>query len=149
MTMLSGETSAEVPFPIARCWELVSDIERAPSWQRTLESVEVVERDAQGRPVLCDTVNDAKVTKVKVRVAVEYEPPVAMRFRQVQSEDLDAMEGGWRLDELRPDLTRATYFLSLDPGSIPFFARPLERAIRATVMGHQARELAEALRSAP
>jgi hypothetical protein len=148
MAMLIGETSAEVPFAIGRCWELVSDIENAPSWQRTLESVEVIERDAEGRPAVCDTVNDAKLTKVRVRVAVDYEPPLALTFRLLESEDLDAMEGGWRLEEVGPELTRAAYFLSLDPGPIPFFARPLERAIRPVVMGHQAHELADALRSA-
>jgi hypothetical protein len=148
VTKLIGECTAEVPFSIERCWALVSDLEHAAHWQRTLESVEVLERDAEGRPVICETVNDAKLTKIRVRVAVEYEPIVAVRFRQLESDDLDAMEGGWRLEEVGPELTRATYFLSLDPGPIPFFARPLERAIRPVVMGHQAQELEDALSSA-
>ena len=145
MSVLKGSCSAELGFPIERCWELVADIERSPSWQRTLLSLEVLERDAQGRPVICDTVNDAKLVKVRVRVRVEYEPPGRLRFSQVQSDDLDFMEGGWELETIGPDRTLATYSLTLDPGRIGVLARPLERAIRPLVMGHQAEELAQAL----
>jgi ribosome-associated toxin RatA of RatAB toxin-antitoxin module len=145
MSMIRGSCSAEVDFPIERCWDLVADIEHAPDWQRTLQSVEVRERDPQGRAVLADTVNDAKLRKVRVRVRIEYDEPNRIRFRQVESQDLDDMEGGWELEAMGPKRTHATYSLGIDPGPIPRFARPLERAIRPLVMGHQAQELQRAL----
>jgi uncharacterized protein YndB with AHSA1/START domain len=147
VTVLSGSCSAEVAHPIERVWALVADIERAPDWQRTLERVEVRERNHDGRPLICDTVSDARVTKVAVRIRVSYEEPRRLSFSQIESDDLDSMEGAWELEELGPERTRATYSLALDPGPIPFFARPLERAIRPVVMGHQAKELAAALAS--
>lgn len=145
MSMVRGSCTAEVAFAIERCWALVADIERAPEWQRTLRSVEVLQRDPEGRAILCDTVNDARLLKVRVRVAIEYDEPHRLRFHRVASEDLDDMDGGWELEALGPERTRATYSLGVDPGPIPRLARPLERAIRPLVMGHQAEELARAL----
>jgi uncharacterized protein YndB with AHSA1/START domain len=145
MTLLTGSCSAEIPASLERCWAVVADIERAPEWQRTLAAVEVVERDPEGRPLICDTVNDAKLMKVRCRVRIDYEPPRRLAFELVASDDLDAMEGGWELESLGPERTRAIYTLAVDPGSIGFLARRLERAIRPLVMGHQADELAAAL----
>lgn len=145
MPTLSGSCSAEVEFALERCWELVADIERAPRWQRTLRSVEVIERDALGRPELCDTVSEAKMFTVHCRVRLAYEPPHRLGFSRVESDDVDLLEGAWELEPLGPARTRATYSLAVDPGPIGVLARPLEWAIRPIVMGHQARELAEAL----
>ena len=143
--MLNGSCSGDVPYSIERCWELVADIERSPQWQRTMVSVDVVERDDQGRARICDTVIDAKLTKIAVRVAISYEEPRAVRWKLVRSEHLKAMEGSWELESVGPERTRATYSLSVDPGPIGLLARPLERAIRQVVIGHQADELASAL----
>jgi hypothetical protein len=113
--------------------------------QRTLQSVQARERDDQGRALICDTVNDVKLRKVRVRIRVEYEEPDHLRFIYLESDDLDAMDGGWELEALGPERTRVTYSLGIDPGPIPRFARSLERAIRPLVMGHQAEELERAL----
>jgi hypothetical protein len=145
MSVLSGSCRAEVAAGIERCWALVEDVVRAPQWQRGLDRLEVVERDDQGRPSICDTVSDARLTKVRCRVRMRYEPPYRLAWSQVESEDLDSMEGSWELEELGPDRTRATYSLAVDPGPIGLLARPLERIIRPLVMGHQAHELARAL----
>jgi hypothetical protein len=143
--MLEGGCSAEVNFPIDRCWALIADVERAPQWQRTLESLVVVTRDERGRAVICDTVSDGRITKVRVRVRMSYEEPHALRWTQVQSHDLDAMNGSWTLAQLGPALTRVTYSLELDPGPIGRLARPLERVVRRAVIGHQADEFAAAI----
>lgn len=145
VSLLKGSCQAEIPAAQERCWAVVADIEHAPAWQRTLAAVEVVERDPEGRPLVCDTVNDAKLIKVRCRVRVSYEPPGRLRFALVQSDDLDGMEGGWELEPLGPQRTRAIYTLAVDPGPIGILARPLERAIRPLVMGHQADELAAAV----
>jgi uncharacterized membrane protein len=148
MSVLTGSCSAEVESAIERCWALVADIERAPQWQRTLERVEVAQRDEQGRALICDTVSDAKLTKVHCRIRLSYEAPRRLRWTQVQSDDLDSMEGSWELEALGPSRTRATYTLAVDPGPIGLLARPLERIIRQLVIGQQADELARALASA-
>jgi uncharacterized protein YndB with AHSA1/START domain len=145
MTMIRGACSAELAYPIERCWRVIADIEHAPEWQRALQSVEVVERDPEGRAVVCDTVNDAKLRKVRVRVRVDYAAPQRVSFSYVESDDIDDMDGGWELEALGSERTRVSYSLGVDPGPIPRFARGLERAIRPLVMGHQADELERAL----
>jgi hypothetical protein len=104
----------------------------------------VVERDGHGRPLICDTVSDAKIAKVRCRVRVSYEPPHRVSFRRVESDDddVDEVEGSWELEELARDRTRATYRLAVDPGPVGFMARPLERALRPLVVGRRAEELA-------
>jgi uncharacterized protein YndB with AHSA1/START domain len=144
---MRGSVSGDVNAPIERCWELVSDVARAPEWQRVLERVDVIQRDEQGRPRICDTVNDAKLTKVHCRVRMQYDPPRQLSFTRVESDDVDFMEGSWQLEDLGDGRTRATYSLAVDPGPVGLLARPLERIIRSFVVGHQPDELARALES--
>jgi Polyketide cyclase / dehydrase and lipid transport len=142
---LSGSCSAEIAADVERCWVVLQDVKRWPQWQRTLERMDVVQRDAHGRPVICDTVSDAKLTRVSVRVSVSYDPPLRITWSQVESDDLDSMHGSWELEGLGGGRTRATYRLAVDPGRIGLLARPMERVIRSLVMGHQADELAAEL----
>jgi uncharacterized protein YndB with AHSA1/START domain len=145
MTLLSGSSSAEIDAPIDRCWAVVEDVAGTPRWQNGLEQVDVVERDEAGRALICDTVNDAKFTKVRCRVRIGYDPPHRLTFTRVQSDDVDVMEASWELQELGPDRTRATYSLAVDPGHVGMLARPLERALRPVVVGRRAEELARAV----
>jgi uncharacterized protein YndB with AHSA1/START domain len=145
MTRLTGSSSAEINAPIDRCWAVVEDVAGAPEWQNGLDSVDVVERDDAGRPLVCDIVNDAKFTKVRVRVRVSYDPPHRLAFTRMESGDVDEMEASWELEELGPDRTRATYSLAVDPGHVGMLARPLERALRPIVVGRRAEELARAV----
>jgi polyketide cyclase/dehydrase/lipid transport protein len=142
MTLLSGSSAADVDADLQRCWAVVEDLERWPQWQQGLERVEVAERDDQGRPVLCDTVSDAKITKVRCRVRVGYDPPHRLTFTRVQSDDVDEMAGSWTLEAAGDGRTHAVYELAVDPGHVGFMARPLEKALRPIVVGRRAEELA-------
>ena len=141
MTLLSGSSQADDPRRRARCWAVVQDVARWPEWQQGLERVEVIERDEQGRPALCDTVVDAKFTKVHCRVRVSYDPPHRLSFTRVESDDVDEMEGSWELEDAGGPHPRV-YSLAVDPGHVGFMARPLEKALRPLVVGRRAEELA-------
>ncbi len=145
MTLLSSSSSAEIDAPMDRCWAVVQDVADAPRWQNGLDSVEVVERDDAGRPLVCDIVHDAKFTKVRVRIRVSYEPPRRLRFTRMESDDVDELDASWELEEVGPGRTRATYALSVDPGPVGMLARPLERALRPIVVGRRPEELARAV----
>ena len=145
MTLLSGSSSTEIDAPIDQCWAVLEDVARSPEWQNGLESVTVVERDEAGRALICDTVNDAKFTKVRARVRVSYDPHRRLTFTRVESDDVDELEASWELEELGPGRTRATYSLAVDPGPVGLMARPLERALRPLVVGRRAHELARAV----
>jgi uncharacterized protein YndB with AHSA1/START domain len=142
VTLLEGWAEGEIEAPIERCWEVLAAIDRGPQWQQGLESVDVLERDGEGRPSLCEVVVDARFAKLRVRVTFSYEPPHRLAFSQAGAGSVDRLEGSWELTELGPDRTRARYALAVDPGKVGLLARPLERALRPIVVGHRPRELA-------
>lgn len=112
---VTGEHTVEVAAPIERCWEIAADLERAPEWQSSLVSVDVLERDAEGRPALVESVSDAKVKTVKSRLRFAYAPPTRIDCRQEKG-DVKALTGRWSFEDAGGGRTRATYALEVDPG---------------------------------
>ncbi|MBB4663841.1 type II toxin-antitoxin system RatA family toxin [Conexibacter arvalis] len=112
---LHGEHTVEIAAPIERVWEIAADLERAPEWQTSLVSVDVLERDGDGRPALVETVSDAKVKTVKARLRFSYAPPGRIDTRQEKG-DLKALTGHWTFADIGGGRTRATYALDVDPG---------------------------------
>ena len=142
MSVLTGSSSAEIAAPIERCWKVVEDVPSAPEWQGGLMSMNVLERDEQGRALECEAVSDAKLRKVRTHVRFTYEPPVRLSWTMLEGE-LDSLEGHWHLEDLGNGLTRATYGVAVDPGPIGLLARgPIERAARAILVNPRAKELA-------
>jgi hypothetical protein len=117
MGMIRGERTIEIDAPIQRCFDIAADIEGAPAWQGSLKEVEVLERDADGRPAVVKTTNDAKVKSVHTRLRFSYDNPRAIRWAQEKG-DVKSLDGWWALEELGPDRTRATYGLEVDPGRV-------------------------------
>jgi ribosome-associated toxin RatA of RatAB toxin-antitoxin module len=142
MTVLEGTSEGDVDAPLQRCWEVVEEIDRSPEWQQGMESVSVLERDAQNRPSICEIVVDAKFTKLRLRVTVAYDPPHRLTFAKLGSGSVEHLEGSWELSEAGPGRTHARYTLALDPGKVGLMARPLEKALRPVVVGRRPSELA-------
>ena len=68
MGLITGDRSVDIDAPIDECFAIAADIEGAPEWQGSLKEVDVLERDEDGRPLVVDTVSDAKVKTVKSRL---------------------------------------------------------------------------------
>ena len=117
MGNIRGEKTVEIDAPVQRCYEIAADIEHAAEWQGSLKDVEVLSRDAQGRPELVETVSDAKVKDVRTRLRFSYEPPGAIRWKQEKG-DVKSLDGWWTLEDLGDGRTRASYGLDADPGRI-------------------------------
>src|SRR5215210_5131849 len=115
MGTIDGQKTVEIEAPIERCYEIAADIENAPDWQGSLREVEVLERDAEGRPELVETKSDAKVKTVSTRLRFSYDPPNEIRWTQEKG-DVKSLVGWWDLEDLGSDRTRATYALEADPG---------------------------------
>jgi uncharacterized membrane protein len=115
MGLIRGERTVEVNAPVELCYALAADIEKAPEWQRSLRHVEVLERDAERRPLLVETESDAKVKSVRARLRFSYEPTERIRWVQEMG-DTKSLEGSWRLEDMGDGRTRATYALAVDPG---------------------------------
>lgn len=113
--MIGGERIVEIQAAAARCYAIAADLERSPEWQSSLRSLEVLERDAEGRPALVETESDAKVKSIRARLRFSYEPPHRIRWVQEKG-DTKSLEGSWHFEDLGDGRTRATYALAADPG---------------------------------
>ena len=144
MGVIEGERTVEIAAPVERCFEIAADIEHAPEWQGSLKEVEVLERDAEGRPELVDTRSDAKVKTVAARLRFSYEPPSGLHWVQEKG-DTKALEGSWTLEDLGDGRTRATYALASDPGRVlgMLLRGPAEAKVRDFLLGGAAEGLKE------
>jgi carbon monoxide dehydrogenase subunit G len=115
MGNLTGSSTAEIVAPIERVWELVEDVEAAPNWQGGLKGLHAIERDDEGRAVLCETESDGKVRTLKSIVRFSYDGPTELRWTQEKG-DMKSVLGSWKLEALGNDRTRATYALDVDLG---------------------------------
>jgi carbon monoxide dehydrogenase subunit G len=142
MAPLSGTSTAEIDAPLQRVWELVEDVESAPQWQGGLKEMRAVQRDDQGRAVLCEAETDAKVRTVKSTVRFSYDGPTRLSWKQEKGE-LKAVEGSWTLEDLGGERTRATYAIEADLGRMlgMMIRGPLVGVLRDMLAGARAGEL--------
>jgi len=117
MGELEASWTVEIDAPRELCWEIAADIEGAPKWQKTLKSVDVIERDSDKRASLVETVSDAKVKEATAILRFDYDPPGGISWEQ-ESGDVKSLVGSWAFTELEPERTKATYALRADPGRI-------------------------------
>jgi carbon monoxide dehydrogenase subunit G len=146
MANLSGNSTAEIDAPIDRVWELVEDVEKAPEWQGGLKDLEALERDGDGRAILCESETDAKVRSIKSIVRFEYDAPTLLRWTQEKGE-LKSVEGSWELEDLGSGQTRATYSIEVDLGRMlgMLIRGPLVDLLRQMLAGARAGELKKAI----
>jgi uncharacterized membrane protein len=144
MGTIRGERSVEIAAPVERCYAIAADIEQAPAWQGSLKEVHVLERDAEGRASLVETVNDAKIRSIKTRLRFIYDEPGSIRWRQEKG-DVKALDGWWALEDLGDSRTRATYGLEVDPGRVLglLVRGPVEGQVRDFLLGRASEGLKE------
>lgn len=116
MASLTGSASATIGAPLADCYEIAADVDSIAEWQDGVVDVEVLERDAEGRALVAEISNDAKVRTVKVRVRFTYDAPHGLSWTQIKG-DLKSLEGSWAFTE-SGGRTEATYALAIDPGRV-------------------------------
>jgi hypothetical protein len=138
MGRIEGEASETIEAPIERVFEVAADVEGSPRWQPQIKSAECVERDADGRQVLVDTITDGKVRDLRSRLRFSYDEPTGISWVQEEG-DLSEVEGRWALADLGGGRTRATYELSVDLG------RMLGMIIRGPLVGFLRGQLIETM----
>jgi uncharacterized membrane protein len=139
MGVIKGDRTVEIDAPLARCYEIASDIDKASEWQGSLKDVEVLERDGDKRAELVETESDAKVKTVRAVLRFSYDPPTAITWVQEKG-DTKSLTGGWNFEDLGGDRTRATYWLEADPGRMlgMLLRGPAESRVRDFLLGDAA-----------
>jgi ribosome-associated toxin RatA of RatAB toxin-antitoxin module len=123
--------SVEIAAPPQACFDALTDFERLPEWQRAVESVRVLERDARGRGTVVEYVVDARVKRVRYRLRQVYDEPRRLGCEYLGGDFRD-FSGEWRFISLAGARTRAELDLRIDPGR--FVPGPLRGAIADAVM---------------
>ncbi len=142
MGNVGGSQSIEVDAPIMACWALAADVASAPEWQHGLDAMEVLDRDADGRPARCESTSDAKVRKIKTILRFSYEEPTRVSWMQEKG-DLKTLDGAWELEDLGGDRTLVTYRLDADPGRVlgMLMRGPVEGRLREVMVDGRPAEL--------
>jgi len=140
--MITGDRTVEIDAPIERCFDIAADIEGAPKWQGSLKDVEVLSKDAEGRPEVVETESDAKVKTVKTRLRFSYDKPSRIEWVQEKG-DVKSLRGWWDLEDLGEGRTRATYALEVDPGRMlgMLLRGPVEGQVKNFLLGGAAEGL--------
>src|SRR5919197_4721722 len=99
MGTLEASWTVEIDAPRERCYEIAADVQNAAEWQGTLEEVEVLERDPEGRALVVETVSDAKVKKVRAWLRFAYDPPGGLTWEQEKG-DAKSLMGSWEFEDL-------------------------------------------------
>jgi carbon monoxide dehydrogenase subunit G len=147
MGNLDGSSTAEIDAPLDRVWALVQDVERAPQWQGGMKSLVALDRDADGRAVLCDAEVDGKVRGLKSRIRFTYDGPSRLSWVQEKG-DIKSVKGSWELEDLGGGRTRATYRIEVDLGRVGLLIRgPLVDVLRGQLAGARAGELKRTVES--
>ncbi len=130
-----AEHTEVLPASPERCFDVVTDFEAYPEWMSTFKDVEVLERDADGRPILVEFRIDAKLREVRYVLRHRLERPESITWDYVEGDAKD-VDGSWRFEDAGEGRTRCTYRISFDvggfvPGSVK---RALaEQAVRSSL----------------
>jgi len=130
--------STEISAPPQRCYDALTDFEHLPEWQGSLRSVEVLERDEQGRGTVVEYEVDAKVKRVRYRLRQLHDPPHRLGSEYLGGDFRD-FAGEWRFIPAGDGRTRVELDLRVDPGR--FVPGPLRGAISDAVMRGALRDL--------
>lgn len=82
-----------------------------------MKAAKVLEADESGRGILAEVTFDAGVRDISSTVELSYDPESSMTWRQANG-DLKSLVGGWSLEALADELTRAVYTLTADTGRV-------------------------------
>ena len=146
MTKFTASSTADISAPLSRVWDRIADIEESPEWQAGVVELRVLERDDQGRVIVCESKSDAKVRTFSSVVRVAYHPPTRLTWTQERG-DLKSVEGSWELEKLGIRRTRATFQLAVDPGRVlgMIFRGPIGQLARDLLVSSPPHDLKRAL----
>ena len=94
--------------------EVVADLEKYPEWAGSIKKVEVLERDAQGRPLQVTINIDAGAMRDTVTLNYDWsESPKVVSWSLEEAKMLTEMDGQYTVDE-HEDGCEVSYRLTVD-----------------------------------
>lgn len=130
--------NAEIAATPQACFDVLTDFERLPEWQRAVRHARVLERDADGRGTVVEYEVDARLRTVRYKLRQVYDEPHRLASEYLGGDFRDFC-GEWRLEPVGADRTRAELDLRIDPGR--YVPGPLRNLIADAVMRRALRDL--------
>lgn len=131
----------DIAAPPAVVLDAIVDVAAYPSWQKDVQSVDVLERDADGRPARARFVVDARLFTADYTLDYTYGAGT-VRWELVASDQLRQLDGGYTVVDTGGGTSRVTYELEADPAiSVPRFMRraAAEKIVRSALDNLRAR----------
>ena len=132
-----GTSSIDVDATAEELFAIVADIEAYPEWLPDVKSVEVLERDADGRPLASTMTVDVTIREVTYTLDYEYHGVEKMSWQSRPGGDVKSIEGSYTFEISDDGATTVTYDLSIDPGfPVPgFLLKRAAKHITAAALG--------------
>lgn len=133
----SGEAMMDAP--LEKVWAAILDVENYPKWAKQFRDARVLERLADGAPLVAQLNMDAGMLKDTLTLRYSYDSSpqrACVGWHLEKARQIKRLDGAYIL---RPDgeKTRVTYEMDVDPG-IPLFAglrRKAEAAVIDAALG--------------
>src|SRR5690606_10659734 len=126
MTSMAESTaqSIEIDAPPAACFAVAVDIESYPEWAAGVKRVEILEKDAEGRPHRAAFVLEGFVKKISYELVYDYDPPHRMSWSADPAPDIGVVVGPSAMTDAESGGTEVVYALSVVPTfKMPGFSR--------------------------
>lgn len=128
--------SIEVDASPSDVFSVAADIESYPDWANGIKQVEVLEHDAEGRPLRAAFVLEAFVKEVAYELVYSYEEPHRISWVADPSPDIEMLEGSYSFTETDDGSTDVVYAFTVSPAfKVPgFIRRQAEKQIVTTAL---------------
>lgn len=124
-----GTSSIDVDATAEELFAIVTDLEAYPDWLPDVKAVEVLERDADGRPLASTMTVDVTIREVTYTLDYEYDGVERMAWTSRPGGDVKSIDGSYTFEISDDGGTTVVYDLAIDPGfPVPGFL--LKRAAK-------------------
>ena len=129
----SSRATVTIDAPLAAVTQALFTLENYPKWSSSIKSVEVVNRDDQGRATKVKMTIDAGMMKDRVILDYDWsEAPARLSFSLDDADLLTGMDGAYIIKSIDDESTEVTYELTVSL-SMPIPAMMRQKAEKTTI----------------
>ena len=129
----SSRATVTIDAPLAAVTQALFTLENYPKWSSSIKSVEVVNRDDQGRATKVKMTIDAGMMKDRVILDYDWsEAPARLSFSLDDADLLTGMDGAYIIKSIDEESTEVTYELTVSL-SMPIPAMMRQKAEKTTI----------------
>ena len=104
--------------------DVALDLDAYPEWATGVKEVEIHEEDEYGRPLRVSFVADAMIKEISYTLLYRYDLENGFSWSAEPGDDITAMEGSYRFNEMEDGGTDVLYALKVEPAfTVPGFLR--------------------------